>query len=318
MKFLVTRRLKSRQPTARSRPPATRFCSSKRLGRFISPFLVVALTLIGCAVPASTPTAAPTTIASGPSAISIAVASNDFEVGVPRVPFVLFLGSKPLADAQAVELIAYDLSSGTPEQGWSGDAVAYSDYEVPYWVAYPQLPHAGNWGLGAIITLADGTEAQGQFTIEVLERASAPEIGSTPPASRNRTLTTEPDIARLTSDPEPEPGLYQMTVAEALKSARPTVVTIATPAFCESRLCAPVVDSVTSVYAEFKASANFIHIEVYESFNPLVYADEMEEWRLTSEPWTFVMDKNGVVVARLGGPVSPRELTAILKPLLAP
>jgi hypothetical protein len=280
--------------------------------------LVIALALIGCAAPAPTPPAATTTITSGPSAISVGVASSDFSVGAPRVPFVLFRDSRPLADARAVRLIAYGLSSGTPEQGWSGEAISYADYEVPYWAAYPQLPHAGNWGLGVIITLADGAETQGQFTIEVVERASAPDIGSTPPASQNRTLATEPDIARLTSDPEPEPGLYQMTVAEALKSARPTVVTIATPAFCESRLCAPVVDSVKSVYAEFKASANFIHLEVYKSFNPLVYADEMEEWHLTSEPWTFVMDQNGAVVARLGGPVSPRELTETLEPLLSP
>jgi hypothetical protein len=282
-------------------------------------WLITALLLASCSAPATAlPPVTPTGLASGPSAISIAVASNDFGIGAPRVPFVLFDGSTPLADAQAVKLIAFDLSGGTPVQDWSGEAVSYSDYEVPYWITYPQLPHAGYWGLGAVITLADGTETQGQFTIEVLDKVSAPEVGSTPPASRNRTLATEPEIAKLTSDPEPETGLYQMTVAEAFKSDRPTIVTFATPAFCESRLCAPVVNSVKSVYAEFKDAANFIHIEVYKSFNPLVYADEMDEWHLTSEPWTFVLDQKGVIVARLGGPVSPRELTEILEPLLAP
>ena len=79
-----------------------------------------------------------------------------------------------------------------------------------------------------------------------------------------------------------------------------------------------MVNSVKAVYRQLKDQVNFIHIEVYKTFNPLVYADEMEQWRLVSEPWTFVLDKNGKVAARLGGPVSPRELTAALTPLLQP
>jgi hypothetical protein len=58
------------------------------------------------------------------------------------------------------------------------------------------------------------------------------------------------------------------------------------------------------------AEANFIHIEVYQEFEPLVLADEIGEWGLTSEPWTFVLDQQGMITARLGGPVSPRELLA--------
>ena len=117
--------------------------------------------------------------------------------------------------------------------------------------------------------------------------------------------------------PPAEPGLYQLTVAEALASGQPTVVTFATPAFCTSRLCAPVVDSVKAVYADLQDSVNFIHIEVYKDFGPpLVYADEMDEWHLPSEPWTYVLDREGKVVARLGGPVSPAELRSVLEPLV--
>jgi hypothetical protein len=44
----------------------------------------------------------------------------------------------------------------------------------------------------------------------------------------------------------------------------------------------------------------------------------MDQWGLTSEPWTFVLDDEGKVAYRFGGPVSPRELTAALEPLVAP
>jgi hypothetical protein len=77
-----------------------------------------------------------------------------------------------------------------------------------------------------------------------------------------------------------------------------------------------VVDSIEAVYDEFGDEANFIHVEVYKLFDPLTIADEVTEWGLTSEPWTFVLDEDGTVVARLGGPISPQEVTAALQPLL--
>ena len=280
----------------------------------IQRLLTVSLLLTACA--ASAPPAPAGTAVPFASAIQVAVASNDFSVGTPRVPFVLFSGTQRVADAQRVKLTAFDLTPQTPAPGWTGEAINYGDYEVPYWVAYPELPHAGNWGLAAEVTLGDGTVAQSQFAIRVDDQATSPAIGARPPASQSRTLKTEPDIHKLTSDADPDPGLYQMTVAEAMASGRPSVITFATPAYCASRLCAPVLSSVKSVYTELGDRANFIHVEVYKSFDSLVYADEMGEWGLSSEPWTFVLDGEGKVAAKFGGPLSPRELEAALIPLL--
>lgn len=279
-------------------------------------FAALTLLLTGCAGPATAPK--PTVMISGPTSLSIAVASNDFPSGQPRVPFVLFLGSQPVGDAQKVVLTAFDLSSGTPVPGWSGEAISYSDYATPYWVVMPELPTPGYWGLGAVVTLVDGTTTQGQFTIETLADVSGPDIGEVPPAIETRTLATEPDLAKLTSDPVPEPALYAQSVAEAMASGRPSVIVFATPSFCESRLCAPVVDSVKAVRAERAEAANFIHVEIYASFDPLTYGPEMEQWGLPSEPWTFVLDPDGRVTHRFGGPVSPRELAAALDDVVAP
>jgi len=271
--------------------------------------LVITILLAACQ---AAPPATPTAIVSGPSALSLAVAANDFAVGQPRVPFVIFVGSQPVADAQSVELTAFDLSSGTPVPGWTGAAQAYNDYDIPYWVAYPELPHAGYWGLGAVVTLADGSQQPAQFVVEAVADPSAPVSGEAAPLTLNRTLDRNPDLAAITSDPQPEPELYRLTVADAVASGQPSVVTLATPGFCESRLCAPVVDTLKALLPEYSGRVNFIHIEIYESFNPLVYGPEMDEWRLPSEPWTFVLDSDGVVAARLAGPVSPAELRSTL------
>ncbi len=282
--------------------------------------LSLALAVTACsAAPTATTAVAPTVTAveSGPSALSVAVASNDFPIGVTRVPLVLFIGAIPLADAQAVNVTAFDLSGGTPVPGWSGEAQPFNDYAIPYWVVYPDLPTAGRWGLGVVVTLADGTQQPASFTLETVADPSAPALGEVPPASENRTSATEPDLAKLTSDPQPDPALYTTTVAAALASGKPTVVTFATPAFCTSRLCAPVVDSVKAVRAAHPTEANYIHIEVFADFQTFTYTPEMEEWGIPSEPWTFVLDGQGRVVARFGGPVSPAELEAALLPLLS-
>jgi len=279
----------------------------------------LALGLAACtAMPTTTPLVPPTTtaIVSGPSALTVAVASNDFPIGVSRVPLVLLIGSTPITSAQSVQVIAFDLSSGTPTQSWTGLAQSYSDYAIPYWVIYPDLPTAGNWGLGVVVTFADGTTQPAQLTIQTVADPSAPAVGEVPPASHNLTSADQPDLAKLTSDPHPDPALYTTTIAAALTSGKPTVVTFATPGFCTSRLCAPVVDSLKAVHTAYPTQANYIHLEIFADFTTFTYSPQMAEWHIPSEPWTFVLDAQGKVVGRLGGPVSPAELEAVLAPLL--
>jgi hypothetical protein len=283
---------------------------------------MLVLILVACGSGSSEPTAEsqPTETAaavpSGVSDLQIAVATNDLAAGTPRIPFILYDGPEQVADAQSVQITAFDLSLATQQAGWTGPAISYSDYAVPYWVVYPEVAAAGNWGLLAEVTLADGSIVQAPFTVQIVEQSASPAIGSPAPASENRTLATEPDITKLTSGSDPEPALYQMTVAEALASGRPTVVTLATPAFCQTQICAPVVDSVEAVYDEYKEQANFIHLEIYKDFQALEPADEVAEWGIPSEPWTFVIDADGNITARFGGPISPRELTEALVALV--
>ncbi len=275
--------------------------------------LFFCLVLTACtSQPDTVPATAVTT-----STLQVAIATDDFVVGTPRIPFILFDGPQQVSTAQTVTLTAFDLSQDPPTPGWTGPATGCNDYEVPYWVAYPEVPQAGVWGLAAAITLADGTTTQAQFTIEVKEESPSPVVGDMALPSENRTLATEPDISKLSSGNAPNPAFYQMTVKEALNSKRPSVIVFSTPAFCQTAICAPVLNSAETVYKSLSDEVNFIHLEVYKQFNPeLILADEMTEWQLATEPWTYVLDDTGRVAARLGGPVSALELTAVLEPLL--
>ncbi len=282
-------------------------------------FFSIGVLILGSLISAcsgSSPTAVVAAPTSGLSELQVAVAIDDLSVGSPRVPILLFDGTERVADALRVEVAAFDLSTESRVEGWSGEAINYNDYEVPYWILYPELPHVGFWGIGAVITMADGSVTKAEFVLEVVDASSSPAIGDLVPPSKNRTVETEPDHAKLNSGSDPIAGLYEITVAEAIDSGIPTVVIFATPQFCTSRLCGPVVDSVEAVYEEVGAAANFIHIEIFKDFETFEYTDEIEEWGLISEPWTFVLDRDGRVSAKFGGPVSPRELTEALEPLL--
>src|SRR5690606_13139192 len=95
---------------------------------------------------------------------------------------------------------------------------------------------AGLWALRvalpatALPTQGDGASVV--FPIEVAQETVAPDIGDPAPASVNRTVEDEPDLAELTTASEPDPRLYEATVASALDAGRPFVLTFASPAFC--------------------------------------------------------------------------------------
>lgn len=254
------------------------------------------------------------------SPLQIVLVSADFAVGEPRISFAVFDGENTAENITDIRISAVelgeDLTATDMAPSWNGEATGYTDYEIPYWVFYPRLQRPGYWGMIAEIDRADGSKTRADFVVQVQPNSKSPAIGETPPASLNRTLATEPDITLLTSAADPDPALYQLTVADALASGRPTVIGFLTPAFCQTKWCAPVLDTVEAARAETGDVVNYIHIEVYDDFQTMTVVKEMAEWGLDTEPWVFVLDEEGRVAARFSGPLSPTELLAALESLL--
>lgn len=277
-------------------------------------FGLLLLFMVGCS---PTPPVDETNTA---SPLQIILVSTDFAIGEPRISFAVFDGENAAADVngivvRAVEL-GEDLSATDMAPAWSGEATGYTDYEVPYWTIYPQLDRPGYWGMIAEIARADGSTTRADFVIEVQPASKSPAVGEVAPPSLNRTLATEPDITLISSASDPDPAFHQLTVADAVATGQPTVVGFLTPAFCQTKWCAPVLDSLKEARAETGDAVNYIHIEVYDDFQNLTVVKEMAEWGLETEPWVFVLDGEGRIVARFSGPLSPAELLASLQPLL--
>lgn len=249
-----------------------------------------------------------------PSPVQVLIASDDFYVGSPRVPFLIFDGAET-ADLSRVDVSLVDISSEPATVIWQGSAAEFADYELPYWTVYPEIPSAGAWGLLVESETAEGVRDSYQRTIVVTDEPASPTIGSLPPKTTSRTLA-DTEISLITSANQPVEALYEMSIAEAVESGRPSVITFATPAFCQTQVCTPVLDSTVAVYERLgSGETDFLHIEIYNDFQALTVDPAIEEWALTSEPWTFVLDADGTIAARLGGPVSPSEILTILEGL---
>ena len=101
------------------------------------------------------------------------------------------------------------------------------------------------------------------------------------------------------------------------------MVVFATPAYCQTATCGPQVDVVKGLKTENEGKVNFIHIEVYD--NPLEIQGDLSrgrisptftEWNLPSEPWTFIVDEDGVLRAKFEGFATSEELEEALAAVL--
>lgn len=142
-----------------------------------------------------------------------------------------------------------------------------------------------------------------------------PGIGDPAIPAETRT-TADHELDELSTDPDPDPDFYTTSLDQAVTSGEPSVIVFATPAFCVSQTCGPMLDQVKAV-AQDHPDTNFLHVEIYENAHTAT-ADNLQidpavtAWGLPSEPWVFVVDGNGVVSARFEGTLQEGELEAAL------
>ena len=264
------------------------------------------------------------------------LATQDLAVGVKRIAFSLDgLAEDEEPPTVRVSLFELDQDRQTPRSIQFARFIPYdpdvkiaahghanasvSDRSLPIgrgvYVVPVRLTSAGLWGLLLEMSSNRANESV-RLRFSVRERQAAPGVGERAPSVDSLTRDDVPDLAELTSDPDPEPGLYAMSISDALTLGRPTIIAFATPAFCHSRTCAPVLDAVKEVWREFSAETTGIHVEVFE--NPddpsqLVEAEAFVAWRLPSEPWVFVVDAGGVIRYAFEGAVTETELRSAVE-----
>ena len=200
-----------------------------------------------------------------------------------------------------------------------------ADVEVRgiYTVDQPPFDRPGEWELSISILHGDSkSPVEIDAVVQVLEESSTPRLGEKVSPIEHRTAADVADLTEISTSPDPLPEMYQTSVGEALAEGQPFLVVFATPAFCQSRICSPVVETVASLIPDYGEDIAFIHIEPYDldlirgggKFEPSV---EAKAWGLPSEPWVFLVDASGRLTAKFEGIFTFEELDEAIRATLA-
>ena len=251
--------------------------------------------------------------------VAIVPGSADFGPGTVRLTFLVVDGqgrlvTRPTARiwlARALEAKPFAETTARSEQIGVG-AVEPGEAEEIF-VTELELDEPGTYWLLAEPVGGD-KKIQAVGNVVVKERTQAPDVGDPALASDTPTLANA-TLEQLTTANEPDLELYRSSIAEAVAAKEPFVVTFATPKYCTSRTCGPVVDVVSAV-RERHPGLRFIHVEIYEGNDPTKGENRwVREWKLPSEPWIFVVGADGTIRSRFEGTVSVRELDAAVSAL---
>ncbi len=308
-----------------------------------SALAATAVTLIatGCGATAKDSGWSEEAISKASGSVAVMVVNSQIGVGENRLAFGLItsngellqnaegsvqlfrLAGNETTPAGEHRLRAVSLRENTNHLHDDGTNHLHDDPIMTMYVTNVELSEQDWWGAEIHVQAGGKRYEKLRARFFVQQQTTVPPMGVHAPKSTQRTMRDVKDAAEIDSSRPPRPELHQMTVAEAAVSGKPSVVAFATPAFCQTRFCGPVIDSVVAPLAkQYEGRANFLHIEPYSMAEArkgrLVPVPEMEQWGLTSEPYLFVLDREGRIAGKLEGIVEQGEVTAILDRLLEP
>ena len=291
------------------------------MGRVVAVLFAVAALSAGCG---GSSTAHGLTLDSilnrpGPD-IGVTAGAGDFAPGSVRFPFLVIASNAKPVERPAADVWVATSRDGKPFQhvraklepiGVPGRSEAAFGGVRRIYVAHLRIPRPGRYWL---VAEPQGAKLQALGAIDVPARSRSVAVGARAPRSDTPTLATAP-AAQITTSTPPDLPLLRYSVAQSLAAHVPFVVTFATPKFCTSRTCGPVVDVVEGVRKQFAARGiRFIHVEVFQDNDPTRgYNRWMRQWGLRSEPWVFLVGGDGRVKAKFEGSVSQAELAAAVR-----
>lgn len=270
---------------------------------------ITMLILAGCGGESSENEAVPSPL--------LVLGNISFTVEENRFPFLLRDGSQRYPHAESVTVRVMDTAQDAKPVIWEGQAQEYTDSEGPYYVVYPAITRSGLWNFEFDVKLTDGTT----YSTNQVVNALATPIGLTAgqlaiPSDSLTAAGREKLYGVITTDSTPNLAYYEMTIAQAIASGRPSVIVFATPELCTRSLCNSVLESLDPVYEQFQDRLNFVHVETY-NLETGKKVPAIVEWGLEENPWFYLVDTDGTIIYRCEGIFSDEELIPIIEKFLA-
>jgi hypothetical protein len=159
----------------------------------------------------------------------------------------------------------------------------------------------GDYRPAILIKEKGGWSAKVLASVKVGEYAKIPRPGDKAPLIQTPTPKSVGGNLTKLSTRVPPDTQNKVNYAEVL-GKEPILLLFATPKFCQSRVCGPVVDVAQQAQHEFEGKANFIHMEIYNDNDPSQgVRSQVRRFHLPTEPWLFAINREGVVSAAIEG-----------------
>jgi hypothetical protein len=287
-------------------------------------------------------TASPDAAGSGsidPTTFAAQMGSGDLYVGAPqRVQIGLFsstqTGGVRLVTSGAVSVtLTPPAGSGTPVEttasyipafGTQGDASGTPTLTTPadargvYGAEDVTFDAPGVWQAAVSLTL-DGTPLQLTTDFQVNAKPALPAPGQRALRTKNLTMSSDVDPVAIDSRaqdgaPVPDPDLHRWTIAQAIAQHRAALVLFATPVYCQSQFCGPSVDGLEQLAKTGPKDAVYIHVEIWKHFAATggVVNQGAADWLYRNgdltEPWLYLIGRDGMIVDRWGPLFDPQEV----------
>jgi hypothetical protein len=181
------------------------------------------------------------------------------------------------------------------------------------YVTNVDFPSDGEWRIAALVEQDGETAAALLSSAVVGEFSSIPRVGQKAPLIHTPTAADAGnDLSQITTRIPPDTQ-NQVDYADVL-GKEPIILLFATPQFCQSRVCGPVVDEAEQVKQLYGDKAAFIHMEIYNDNDPdKDVRPQVRAFHLPTEPWLFAIDRQGTVRATLEGAFGIDELTRVVR-----
>jgi hypothetical protein len=224
----------------------------------------------------------------------------------PKAGFVygktaVYVAPKPGAAAQGPYPAPADVLM-TEGRYRSKQAATEADPFAAVYAAQVPFKKPGKYSILAVTK--DGAKtvaAPGQVNVVTKANDRIPEVGQRMPKLQTDTkASARGDIASIDTRQPPD-DMHDKSVADVV-GKKPVALIIATPQLCQSRVCGPVVDVGEQMKSRYGKQVEFIHQEVYKNNDPKKgLRRPLEQLNLATEPWLFVVGKDGRITARLEG-----------------
>lgn len=256
----------------------------------------------------------------GRGGLNLLVVTPEAETGKPtRLVFVLQDDEKEYISPKTVTLQFGPTQDRFTSPRVEGQVFTDAAPAPPYFTVEAELaPKGVVWAQATV----DGKKATAPITIVDSRPGLVP--GQPMPAVRTPSPGDSTGVDPVCTRSEGQCPWHTVSLDQALKQGRLLAVLVATPAFCQTATCGPVLDILLRAAPEVATQVDFIHLEVYATrpTGPEVtrtpLSPAVKAFALASEPVLFLVGADGTVKDRVDGLYGETEAKQALKRLIRP